>query len=315
MLARPRTLLLLSLLFAAACPLPVMAQEDDAATESDPRMEEAQSRFAEATALFDRGDYESALAEFQEIYALMEGHPRRSFVLFNIGLTQEELFRYDEALATYRRFLEEAPRPAPREDEVRGAIERLVPRLATLTITTNVPEAEVWVDERRVGTAPGSVSVTGGRHVIELRAQGYNPARTDLQVAARTEPSLNLELDRSFAGVSPAFFVTGAGLTVASLGVALGFAAAAIAEHGNLSSQLSDSEDQFEVTQARIAAMEQNALIADVMFGAAGVLGIATVVLAFVTDWGSEPPPEAASLRVTPFGGATAAGLTLEGSF
>lgn len=109
--------------------------------------------------------------------------------------------------------------------------------------------------------------------------------------------------------------MTGAGLTVASLGVALGFAAAAIAEHGNLSSQLSDSEDQFEVTQARIAAMEQNALIADVMFGAAGVLGIATVVLAFVTDWGSEPPPEAASLRVTPFGGATAAGLTLEGSF
>jgi len=311
MLARTRTLLLL-VAVAVTAPSGALAQEAPAA--DDPRMEEAQRRFREATELFERGDFESALAEFRQIYELMEGHPNQSFVLFNMGLTQEELFRYDEALATYRRFLEEAPRPAPREDEVRAAMERLIPRLATVNITTNVPAAEVWVDERRVGTAPGSVSVTGGRHVIELRAQGYNPARTDLQAAARTEVPLRLELDRSFSGVSPAFFVTGAALTVGALGVGLGFAAAALAEHGDLSGQLG-SDEEFEVTRARIAAMEQNALIADVMLGAAGVLGIATVVLAFVTDWGNEPPAEEASLRVAPFAAPTAAGLTVEGSF
>src|SRR5690606_17791482 len=73
----------------------------------DPRMSEAERRFAEAEALYTRGDYTGALVEFQRIYDLLEGHERRYFVLYNMGRCQEQLFRYADALDSYHRYLRE----------------------------------------------------------------------------------------------------------------------------------------------------------------------------------------------------------------
>ena len=52
---------------------------------------------------FARGNFDGALAEYTHIYALLETHERRFFVLFNMGRCNERLFRYAEALEMARR--------------------------------------------------------------------------------------------------------------------------------------------------------------------------------------------------------------------
>jgi tetratricopeptide (TPR) repeat protein len=307
---RRGTLLVLSLALACAAAT-AHAQQDD------PRMAEARARFDPAIAIFDQGDYAGALAEFERIHQLLEGHPRRFFVLYNIARCQEALFRYDAAIDTYERYLREGGAGTEQAQDARERITTLGQRLATLIVESNVA-AEVWIDDHLVGNAPGSVRVTAGSHRVELRARGYAPARQPLQIAARTQETLRFSLDRVSAGLSPAFFLSGAGLTLVAAGVGTGFGVAALSERGTISSRLasSDPSQRFQVTQAQIAAMEQTAILADVFFGAALLFGVASTVLLFVTDWGGGDASSAsASVQLAPFASDHAAGLLLGGTF
>ena len=57
-------------------------------------MAEAKRHFDQAVALFNDGDFGAALTEFEASYKI---HPAAG-VLYNIGLSQKALYRYDEAL-------------------------------------------------------------------------------------------------------------------------------------------------------------------------------------------------------------------------
>lgn len=304
----------LAMTLAALGTLPVHAQLDP----NDPRTAEIRTRYAEAERIYETGDFAGALAEFDRIYQLLDGNPRRFFVLYNIGLCQEQLFRYGDALVSYQRFLAEGGATAPQAQSARAKLAALQARLATLTIQSNTA-AEVWVDGRHVGSAPGDVRVDAGSHTIELRARGYLPARVDVQIAARMHQAITLTLDRSSTGIAPTFFVSGAALTAISAGIGIAFGAAALSEHGNLQARLSsgNERERFQVTRAQIAAMEEAALFADIFLGAAAVFGVASVVLLFVTDWGSPSSgaPAQSALRLTPFAHPSAGGLVLEGRF
>lgn len=290
------------------------------APANDPRMQEAERRFGEAEEIYQAGDFAGALAEFQLIYRLLEGHPRRFFVLYNVGRCQEQLFQYGDALESYRRYLAEGGdrTDPPVAAAARQKINELEQRLATVTIQTNAERAEVWVDGRQIGTAPGDVVVTGGQHTIELRARGYAPGRHDLQIAARTHDTISIDMDRVSAGISPVFFISGAALTVVAAAIGAGFGGTALADHDRLQSWINSMDPQlrFQVTQAQIDAVAQNALIADIFYGAAALFGVASIVLVFVTDWGGgseSAPSDQASFHVTPFASPTSAGLVLEG--
>jgi tetratricopeptide (TPR) repeat protein len=283
--------------------------------DNDPQMADARQRFAEAEQIFARGDHAGALAEFQRIYDTLEGHPRRFFVLYNIARCQEELFRYSEALDNFRRYLAEGGAGTDLASSAQQKIATLEGRLAILRITTNASNAEVWVDGHMVGTAPGDVRVAGGSHAVELRADGYAPARRDVQIAARTTQDLSIELESVISGVSPAFFIAGASLTAIAAGIAIGFGAVALSEQNALSANLASSDERmrFMVTQARIDSMEQMALLADVFFATAAVFGIASLILIFVTDWGMGG--EESDYALVPVVSPTAGGLALEGGF
>jgi hypothetical protein len=285
---------------------------------NDPRSAEIRTRYAEAERIYEAGDFAGSLAEFDRIYELLDGNPRRFFVLYNIGRCQEQLFRYGDALTSYQRFLAEGGAAQPQAPAARQKIAELTARLATLTIQTNTA-AEVWVDGRHVGSAPGEVRVDGGSHTVEVRASGYAPARADVQIAARTQQALTLQLDRASSGINSGFFVAGAALTAIAAGIGIAFGAGALADQSTIQARLasSDEAERFQVTEAQIAAMEEAALFADIFYGAAAVLGVASIVLLFVTDWndGAAPsPPPTTAFRVTPFASDTAAGLVLEGS-
>ncbi len=292
-----------------------------ASAQDDARFADAQARYAEAEAEFQRGNFDGALAAFTHIHGLLETHERRFFVLYNVGLCQERLFRYAEALASYEQFLLEGRawaqrtgRRLEREAEAQQSLTTLRARIGTVDVSVNVGRAEVWVDQRLVGHAPGPVLLAEGTHTIELRADGHAPGRQQVTLAARTTQALAFTLERSLGGVSPAFVIAGAALTAVAAGIGIGFGASALAEQSLIDEQLAsaDPTERFRVTQARIDANAQSALLADVMFATAGVLGIATIVLVFVTDWGGGASDSA---QLVPWVDPNGGGLALGGRF
>jgi len=289
--------------------------------QDPPNVVQAREHLNRGTALLDQENYDAALVEFMRAYDLVGEHPARPLILFNIARAHERLFRYDQALEYYSRFLQEAPPDAPQRGEVQGTMRALEGLLATVQITSNVP-AEIWVDDREVGTSPGSVRIPGGSHVVLLRAEGYQDSRQQIQVAARETRALTFnlgELAAQYRGISSVFFWGATGLAAAAALAGGGMGIAALARRGDVDAQLADPARRQDggALEAARGEIETYALVADVLFGTAGVFAITAVVLAFLTDWGGAPAEEAstADLQLVPVVGPSFTGLSLGGSF
>lgn len=167
------------------------------ASESQEELEAAaRQHFFDGATLYEEGDYEAALAKFQAS-AELRGVP---VVYFNIAQTLRALFRYAEAIAMYRRYLEEGGDriTAARRREVRRTIEQLRRRLAPVTLLVEPAGTEIRIDGRLVGTAPldDVLVLSAGRRRMELSADGYLPIRDDLEVAGGEPRTIRLRLAR-----------------------------------------------------------------------------------------------------------------------
>ncbi len=299
---------------------PSRIHADDASEEEteDPQSREALERFEDAERIFEQGDYRGALAEFQRIYELLEGHPNRYFVLFNLGRAYEELHRYDRAIEMYRRYLREGGAEADGRADVEASLRALERLLGTVEIAIEGPErAEVWLGEWQVGEAPGRISVPGGQHVIEIRAEGFEPQRREIEVAARQEVRIEVAMARlsDFRGITPAVFTTTSVLAVASLGVAIGLSAHSLALHNDAEGCATRVSCVLD-PQARQREIRDVALAADVSYGIAGVFAVTSVVLVFLTDWEGRPAPsDEASVSVLPGFGRDFGGVQVSGRF
>jgi tetratricopeptide (TPR) repeat protein len=286
--------------------------------EESPQYREALERFEDAERIFEQGDYRGALAEFQRIYDLLEGHPNRYFVLYNLGRAYEELHRYDRAIEMYRRYLAEGGAEADGRADVEASLRALERLLGTVEIAIVGPErAEVWLGEWQVGEAPGTISIPGGQHVIEIRAEGFEPQRREIEVAARQEVRIEVTLSQlsDFRGITPAVFATTSALAVASLGVAIGFGAHSLALHQDAESCVTRMSCVLD-PQARQREIRDAALVADVSYGIAGVFAVTSVVLVFLTDWEGEPAPsDEPSVAVLPGIGRDFGGVQVLGRF
>lgn len=284
---------------------------------------EGRRHFDQGRAFFDSNNYDAALAEFERAYELLDGRPNRYVLLFNIGQCHERLFRYDEALRYYRRYVTEGGASARDRSAVEATVRTLEGLLATVRVTVNVPHAEVWVDERRVGSAPGEVQIPGGRHVIELRERGYLPARQEVQLPARATRDLafSLEVVPRGRGVRPVFFWTTAGAAALSAAVGAFFGVRALVMRGDVDSRLADPAGRYEVSDEDRQDIRQSALAADISYGGAALLAVGATVLFFVTDWGrgradgERTPGARTSLGVAPLAYGGGAGLQLLGGF
>ncbi|MCC7542138.1 MAG: PEGA domain-containing protein [Deltaproteobacteria bacterium] len=287
---------------------PVRAQSaptDDAGT-----LEAARARLRQGRAFFEQQNFEAAVVEFETAYRLRP-HPT---LLYNIGQCYERLFRYARARDSYERYVA----TAPPDDADRAAVQQRIAALDTvlgaLEIRTNVASAQVWIDGRLEGTAPGTVRVDAGRHRVELRARGYLPEATQVEIAGRETERVALRLSRAGGGgVHPAVFFTAAGLAVAAAGTGAVLGVRAL-----------DLSDEYEGNPRRTREQQSEgetaAVLADVMFVGAGVMAVTAGVLLFVTDWGDddEPPeagaePRARAPRVLPWVRGDAAGVSIGG--
>lgn len=92
---------------------------------------EVRAHFDRAETHYTNENFALAAEEFQRVYDLLEGHPNRGVVLFNIARCQDRMGQFDLAIANYRQFLAEAPDSAPSRDRARIRIEELERRGAT----------------------------------------------------------------------------------------------------------------------------------------------------------------------------------------
>lgn len=291
----------------------------------DPKFEEAKARFRQGLSLARTGDCRAALAEFDASYNLV---PRAS-TLYNIAQCQEQLFRYDLAVAYYERYLAEAESDAPDRPAVEQAMRTLKNLLGTISVASNV-EAEVWLGDRIVGQAPGDVLVPPGTHQLELRASGYLPSRKEVQIAGRQQITVSFDLEKAeqqinqtveqnieqhYAvtrveerGLSPMIFWGGLAGTMVAAGVGGIFGLQAMQARDD-----ADNLDPRLPKDDQISDIEDNALLADIFFGTAGVLAVASTVAFLLTDWdGPEStPPVQVDAQALRNGGT----LTVRGSF
>jgi hypothetical protein len=155
-------------------------------------VEEAKRHFQQGVALYNDGDFSGALAEFEGAY---RSHPTPG-VLYNIGLTLKSLRRYSESIAKLEQYLQQEQKlTSERRSEVQQLITEMRALLADVTIYIVPDGASVLLDGRTIGTSPlRPVGIPAGNHVIEVTADGFQPARKEVIVTAGVPMAIELKL-------------------------------------------------------------------------------------------------------------------------
>lgn len=180
-----------------------------AATETSPAAPvsaveaEARTRVARGHELFDAGDHKLALIEFERAYELLPSYK----ILFNIGQVHFELGEYARAHAALSRFLSEggADVPPGRRASVENDLAGLAKRIATITITTNVPDVEIALgDQAPVRTPIENRIVDAGMLRIVASKQGFVNETKMVRLAGGDQQTVRFELRlASYPGPHP----------------------------------------------------------------------------------------------------------------
>lgn len=291
----------------------VHAQDLGTTETSDTRHQQGRQRAEQGEALFDAGNYDSALTEFETAYGLLSDLPEAYVLLFNVAQCHERMFRYDAALATYHRYLEAGGPDAQDAATVRATITALESLVGTLRVQTNTA-ADLWLDDRLIGQTGTDISVPGGPHALEVRATGYASERRQIQVTTRSRLDIDVTLHETneFHGFDQGYFWASLVATVVVGAVGAGFGARALTVRGTADGQLqrADSLIYMDALTSERSEIQTDTLIADVMFGVCGAFALTTLILAFVTDWGGSNEP-----TVTVAIGPSEAGIAVRGTF
>jgi hypothetical protein len=213
-----RPLALLTLL------LSLLAMSRPAAAEEPGAVASAREHFLRGVDLYQDGDYEAALADFEQAYELA---PHWG-LLYNIGRVRAELHAYPAAVEALERYLREGGRevPADRRGEVQREVARLRGLVGRVVLEVERPAVTVvYVDGTEAGSTPmeGPLLVAAGRRTIEIRAEGFMPFRREIAVAGGTEERLRIALTPA-ATTTGSIFVSSTipGLTVSLDGEEVG---------------------------------------------------------------------------------------------
>lgn len=190
----------------AGQPAPPATSQDSPSTDSaDPKLAEAKQRYERGLQLYSEQNFEAARVEFERAYSLAPTYK----ILYNIGLCHEQLGDYVQALTALQKYLEVGGTQLSeaRRSEVAKELAQIRPRIARVTVKTNVEGAEVLVDDQCSTEATSGVQNCGplqqatrellvnpGRRRITLRKNGYLPETSIITVAGSDKTDVKIEL-------------------------------------------------------------------------------------------------------------------------
>jgi tetratricopeptide (TPR) repeat protein len=293
-----------------------LAAEAPSAASADadrPALIEARAHIARGESLFEGGNYAGAIVEFERAHALLAGNPVRYQTLYNIGLCHERLLQYTAAIDHYERYLREGGGEASDAPAVRAALATLEGLLGTIALSIRAEEnrtdasVEVWLDGAKVAGDFRTLRVPSGRHTVEVRAPGHEPALREVTLSARERVALDVELEALHRGLPRAVFWSAAGVTLAFGATSAALGARTLSLRREL-----HAEHELERTSDDRERLHRRALATDIGIASTGVCALGTLLLYFLTDWEpTEQPAALRSLRVSAHG----MGLSVSGTF
>ncbi len=258
---------------------------------------EKQSKVA-ASAFFSKGQklvkqrqYVSAIEAFERAYSL---HPHY-FVHCTIAVCHENLNDMVRAAKHYRRCLKEGASKATMADRVTTSLKAVEAQITWIRILSPGGGGQIYLDGAAAGSAPARIQINPGRHVVEVRRSGVEPARTTIKTLGGEDRELTLSPGRTEAlGLQPAppdtgktkqalpqyWFWGAAGITVALtitavvLGVqTLGFG----------------TDYDEDPTEESYNKFTDRRLLTNIFWAATAVAAGGTTALFFYTDFGGRP--------------------------
>jgi hypothetical protein len=202
----PRARVALAVVAALVAVAPARADEPpapaNAPATTTPDADTAKAHYEKAQQLYATGDYDEAIAEYQDAYRL-KPHPN---VLYNIAQAYERLLDYAQSVTWFERYLAEAPKDAPERPIVQNRLRilrNLPARVSVSTIPEHVHAAVVdGAGKRREAETPALFKLSAGAYTLELAQPGWEAEAHDLAVEIGQPYFYQYRLKRSTAQVS-----------------------------------------------------------------------------------------------------------------
>lgn len=278
---------------------------------SESALEEGRQHFKSGVDYYRDGDLDGALLEFKRAYSIAPNYR----VLYNLGRVSSELRQYVEAQKYLQRYLSEGGSEidAPRRQEAEALLTKIAGRIATLSLSSNVDGAELFVDGVSVGRSPLMAPVPVGAGTRRLAAALEGRPRIERVIEAGGGENLSVSLDfpaqldtelrastPSGATQPEAATNSGPNMAVVWLGVGTGALAVGAGVMAYLGYQdTSDYQDALKrkTTERELDSLHDGAaakaLVADVLLGATAVAGAITLIVALTSGDESERPATA----------------------
>jgi hypothetical protein len=254
---------------------------------------------------FKAGDFAGALADFEASDTAKAAPETERF----IGLSQDNLGHYPEAVVAYEKFLAAVPASMKQQgDEAKKRVEAIKTMPGKVHVETTPPGALITVDLATNANAqpsatptPSDLDLPAGHHTIKLTAEGYTAVDKEIDVTFASKQDVRVELVKSEPPPPPPppvvaeapqpapapppppppeprskvpAYVTGA-VAIIATGVGIGFGIKALGQSSDF--------DKNPTTQ-KADDGENNALVADMMFGIAITFGVTSAVLFLSSD-------------------------------
>lgn len=157
-------------------------------------VQRAGSHFERGLQLYNDAEYRLALIEFERAYQLVPNYK----VQYNIAQVSIQIGRYARAVNALEQYLKDGGTDISpeRRAQVENDLKMLAGRTARVSITSNVPGAEILIDETTVAQIPMSekLLIDAGEHRLTVRARGYQPRVEQVTLAGGDDVELNFDL-------------------------------------------------------------------------------------------------------------------------
>jgi hypothetical protein len=254
---------------------------------------------------FKAGDFAGALADFEASDTAKAAPETERF----IGLSHDNLGHYPEAVAAYEKFLATSPVPASMKqqgDETKKRVDAIKTMPGKVHVETTPAGAQITVDlaanpsaQPNAAPTPTDLDLPAGHHTLKIAAEGFTTVDKEVDVTYASKQDVRVELVKSEPPPPPPppvvaevaqpapppppppeprskvpAYVTGA-VAIIATGVGIGFGVKALGQ---------SSDFDKNPTTKKADDGENNALVADMMFGIAITFGVTSAVLFLSSD-------------------------------